>query len=160
MIAILDTNTITKKFNFNNSSLRIILYYAEKNKFQLIVPEVVYLEVINQVREEFSQVADANNERIRKIRKSIDSYFGELITQNDIDEEVEKYKQFIKNLFNKANVVIHPIPTIPHKQIIERDLKRRKPFNKAGKGYRDALIWESILEVLQNKKKFILYLQI
>ena len=32
-----------------------------------------------------------------------------------------------------------------HADIVTRDLKRRKPFQQNGKGYRDTLLWETIV---------------
>jgi hypothetical protein len=34
--------------------------------------------------------------------------------------------------------------------LLERDLAERKPFNSSGKGFRDALIWESVLEHIRS----------
>ena len=34
---------------------------------------------------------------------------------------------------------------ISHADIVTRDLKRRKPFQQNGKGYRDTLLWETIV---------------
>lgn len=41
---------------------------------------------------------------------------------------------------------ILPVPSVTQQQLLERALKRRKPFNPRSNGYRDALIWETILE--------------
>ena len=40
-----------------------------------------------------------------------------------------------------------PYPSVPHGELAHRDLDRRKPFAHTGKGYRDALVWYSILEL-------------
>lgn len=40
-------------------------------------------------------------------------------------------------------VEILPLPSVSHDDVLSRDLQVRKPFQSNGKGYRDALIWES-----------------
>ncbi|MCP3420323.1 PIN domain-containing protein [Nocardioides pinisoli] len=39
-----------------------------------------------------------------------------------------------------------PMPQVPHLAVVNRDLDRRKPFQPSGKGYRDALVWETLVE--------------
>ena len=39
------------------------------------------------------------------------------------------------------------MPQVSHADLVERDLSSRKPFSPTGKGYRDALIWESVVEL-------------
>jgi hypothetical protein len=47
----------------------------------------------------------------------------------------------------EANLVeILPIPMVSHKVLLSRDLAGRLPFGPSGKGYRDALIWHTIVE--------------
>lgn len=43
----------------------------------------------------------------------------------------------------KAQVL--PLPEVSHDELIGRDLAIRKPFDKDGKGYRDALIWHTFV---------------
>jgi hypothetical protein len=41
-----------------------------------------------------------------------------------------------------------PYPTVPHREVAARALARRRPFDKLGHdGYRDVLVWESVLTV-------------
>jgi hypothetical protein len=42
---------------------------------------------------------------------------------------------------------------VGHDTLLRRDLETRKPFQQNGKGYRDALNWESLLEHLRNLKE-------
>lgn len=51
---------------------------------------------------------------------------------------------FVGGLKNLGAIVL-PYPVVRHEAVVGRDLLRRKPFNKEGKGYRDTLIWESAL---------------
>jgi PIN domain len=44
-----------------------------------------------------------------------------------------------------ANTTTRALPKVCQQALIDRVLKRRKPFNESGNGYRDALIWETIL---------------
>jgi hypothetical protein len=44
------------------------------------------------------------------------------------------------------------IPRVSHEEVVKRDLLRRKPFGESGKGYRDTLIWETVLAELRREQ--------
>ena len=44
---------------------------------------------------------------------------------------------------------ILPIPDTPHARLIDKATARRRPFDAKGDGYRDALVWDSLLELLE-----------
>jgi hypothetical protein len=47
--------------------------------------------------------------------------------------------------------VILPFPRITHEAVVKRALQRRQPFDPEGKdGYRDTLLWESLIELTAN----------
>lgn len=45
----------------------------------------------------------------------------------------------------RMNAQIPDYADISHADIVTRDLKRRRPFQQNGKGYRDTLLWETIV---------------
>jgi hypothetical protein len=49
-----------------------------------------------------------------------------------------------------------PAPSVEHEALLRRDTERRKPFQVSGKGYRDALTWESVLQLLRNGSRVLL----
>jgi hypothetical protein len=59
-----------------------------------------------------------------------------------------RYRDDLEEILREANGEILPIPTVPHRRLIERAVARRRPFDANGDGYRDALVWESVLELL------------
>jgi hypothetical protein len=43
---------------------------------------------------------------------------------------------------------------VSHDAVVERALERRQPFDTAGhNGYRDALLWETVLELLRDESR-------
>jgi hypothetical protein len=58
------------------------------------------------------------------------------------DNYVEQFRIRIRELgFKEAEFT-----SIPHDRIIEKAVKRTKPFKEKGAGYQDSLIWETILQ--------------
>ncbi len=56
--------------------------------------------------------------------------------------------EFRKRLV-ELGIQILPLPATSHEILVDRDLGKRKPF-KQGSGYRDALIWHSIIDSLDS----------
>ncbi len=50
-----------------------------------------------------------------------------------------------------AGFTILPYPDLPHREVARRALARRRPFDPLGHdGYRDALVWESVLALART----------
>lgn len=82
----------------------------------------------------------------------------------DAKAESRRFREWFESKIKKYGEIL-PYPEIPHKRVVQRDLQRRKPFNRDGAGYRDFLIWEStrklalwgterIVLVTNNRKDF------
>lgn len=136
---------------------RILLEYAGKAGFSITVPEVVVMELVNQVREKIATVAEENNERLDDLVRMTGVTVSSKITKTEMEKELIRYDESLRKKLQVAGVTIASIPNVSHQTILKRDLERRKPFKK-GKGYRDALIWETILNVARetdDRVKFI-----
>ena len=59
------------------------------------------------------------------------------------------YEKFLRGKIT-ANGKIVPIPDVSHQKLVDRVIRKKKPFRGNGKGYQDALIWETILELTQK----------
>jgi hypothetical protein len=67
------------------------------------------------------------------------------------DRLLEAFRPTVQEKIDKSQSVVLPMPQVPHSEVVERELDKRKPFNANGKGYRDTLIWLSILERLRSR---------
>jgi len=62
---------------------------------------------------------------------------------------VKAYKDSSDALLRDLKARIVPFPKVGHAELVQRALAPIKPFVESGRGYRDALIWYTILELLQ-----------
>lgn len=158
MIIIPDTNIFFNDWALQRTMIRILLEFASKAGFQIIIPKIILMELVNQVRESIDSVVNANNERLRNLYKKTGVSLSSMIIGDEADDEVKKYESFLRQRLKTAGAKIAKIPRIPHKVIVERDLGRRKPFTKEGKGYRDALVWETILDIVESQGEELVFL--
>ncbi len=158
MLIILDTTAFSDKLRLDDISMKILFKFGEKSGFNIGISEVVYLETLNQAREEIVRVSEANNKRLGGIIQKLGLYPDFFLHDSEINKLFKQYKKRFDDFIKESNIKKYPIPKRSHKSIIERDLARKKPFNKSGKGYRDALIWETIIDIINTNPDQIVFI--
>jgi hypothetical protein len=72
---------------------------------------------------------------------------------NRFQPEVTRAIELVRGLATRVppGWAVLPYPAVPHRQVVARALARRRPFDPRGRGgYRDTLIWESVLELARQ----------
>jgi hypothetical protein len=151
-IVIMDTNIYVKNFYMKHDHYSLLR--DSLNQLNLVwgLPEIVFDEVIGKYKNNIVEL----NKNIKLINKEIKKLIDDdEITQKQIDEEkaYNKYKTSLKRLFrNTINMIMLPYPRKKHREIADRAIRKLKPFKENGDGYRDTLLWETILSVLASEK--------
>lgn len=121
----------------------------------VMVPAVVVDEFVNQYKEEAEKIPAEIEKLSKKIRLvDPDRKIPNIIDNNEIDVLTKNYRSILETRLKELNIKIIPYPVISHQQVVARDLQRRRPFQNSGKGYRDTLIWESVLSQAKPSDKF------
>lgn len=153
-LVILDTNALFHDPFFTSADVGRLLALSRRARIELAVPEVVLLELQRQQQKQvagqvdYLQKTDGKiRETLRKLRVPTDTFDLLVPSFEWLDAAV-----ILNNLFESVRtrlrenaVEILPIPTIGHRELLTRDLGGRLPFDTNGRGYRDALIWHSIV---------------
>lgn len=63
---------------------------------------------------------------------------------------MSNYRNELNNRIKQLGIGIIPYPNTGHKIMVARELGKKKPFKDSTKGYRDALIWDSVMEHTQK----------
>ncbi len=151
MKIVIDTNVIHKDFFLQNAQIINLCETAKKCGIKVFIPQVVIDEVINHYREKIED-ARSNFEKAKGglsffyPNENIEDYF----TVEKTAQLLEDYKIDLDKRLSELDIQIIPYPDISHEKLVKRDLARKKPFQQSGKGYRDALIWESVHNIIEN----------
>jgi hypothetical protein len=132
------------------------LRYLDRIPAQLSIPEIVIDEVINKYREDMYQL----NNDIQKLNKDyrrLSNVDSNLISI-DIKKAIDEYRQFLDAFIYDNDIKLLPYPKVSHKDIVQRELLRKKPFKINGTGYRDCLIWETIKENFKVPQESIVFI--
>lgn len=151
MKVILDTNIIFSDFHLKGARIKNLCESVKSTGDTVHIPEVVVDESINKYREK-------TRECKLKIDRGISNFkrlTGKDVEDNPISDEFilkesEKYARSFKKQLQELGIKIIPYPSISHQELVKRDLARKKPFQETGKGYRDALIWESVKSICEK----------
>jgi hypothetical protein len=90
----------------------------------------------------------AGQERLRTLGFAIPRSVPELPGQPEIDEG-DYYRRMLDKL-TALGVTVLPLPQVRVEHILDRDLTSRRPFAKNGKGFRDTLIWVTVVELMRS----------
>jgi rRNA-processing protein FCF1 len=146
MRVVVDANLITERDWFlRGASAEALLAAALRARVRLVVPEVVVREVATA----HSERRAAAQSRLRAAQRDLRRLEGPLASD---EAEVavtdpfvrQAYDSWLRQRLRDHRVEIPPIPEASA-SLVDRALRRRRPFDAKGKGFRDALIWETVL---------------
>lgn len=126
--------------------------YLRREIATLVVPEIVILETINHFPKKLREIAGEVGRSIGRLKKIVPNA---VLSAPEMDIEKET-TQFTEALYARLNEMGARIPTFKHIEIgrvVQRSLDRRKPFDAHGhRGFRDAILWETILELARKNE--------
>jgi hypothetical protein len=123
---------------------------------EILIPQVVIDEVFGKFQLNFQD----SLAKLEKAEKETERLLGTKIPTSaviDLEKVVQEYKVFFFEMLKKNGAKILPYPQVEHNIIVERAINRRKPFKDNGDGYRDTLIWFSLLEVIKGSKDTLFF---
>lgn len=145
---IIDTNVIHLDFKLNKARIVTLCNTSTILGHEIFIPEVVIDEIVKQYDEKAEEYINSFNKALQKLSDLSTSP----ITQTPIDTKgfISNYRNELNNRIKQLGIGIIPYPNTGHKIMVARELGKKKPFKDSTKGYRDALIWDSVMEHTQK----------
>ncbi len=150
MEVVIDTSVLRGKYPLQGVSVRYLQAFAGHHDTHLVIPDVVVLEMRRWIEDEVRQAFTQARQSARTVRRLGVSDVLEVPSDTE-DREVNLALGNLDHSLREIEALVAPIPeTISHEQVIDRLHSGLKPFAGKGsreKGYRDYLIWETILSL-------------
>lgn len=161
---VVDTSCFYSDLSLENEAWKTLLLQSSKGQIALWVPEIVIREAIRH----YSRSLD---ESIRSMRtglaplRALRLDVGLLPAHKDLEssvrEKAEGFEGRLRAKLSAAKARILPLPEVSHEELINRALLERKPFRNKGvdpekrgpDGYRDTLIWMSVVETSRELER-------
>lgn len=146
LLVLLDSNVLVGDFHWRSARFQLLLAEARRGHLRIIVPRLVVQEVANKYAE---RVTTALGEA-RRARRDLERLGHDVVWTVEAPERAEVRKRFEEDLANRlgsAGASMPNYPTVDHEAVVGRLLEGKKPFTSEGKGYRDALLWNTVVQV-------------
>lgn len=158
---ILDTNILCSDFKLSSPTFSVFFNGLNKIGTKLCIPQVIIDEVKYKLSDELQKRKERIISKITELKRFTNRKFKFPFGDKEIQKEVEEYLQKLNTLLNRAEAIIVEYPSTPHQIVVQRLQLGKKPFSKKKKikekGYRDFLIWEAILSILEKDNKPIVF---
>jgi hypothetical protein len=141
MKVVIDTTVFGQGFNARSADVRLLKEFIDRTQSELCVPGIVYDEAVNLVRKSIEEV-NAKLETTQRLTGDEQMY-----SKFDVGAGLTAHRESIDKLLKYLKARVLPYPNVDHKELVVRALAPNKPFVSGGRGYRDALIWFSLLEL-------------
>jgi len=147
MKIVIDTNIYFQNFMLDGTEFRTFISELPRLGYTLCVPKIVFNETVSKFFEETRKVYES----ARKIGAS-SVVFAKFDQPSESPEIArERYQTFISEQLQVLKAEVLDYPPVTHEELVGRALSRKKPFRDSDSGgYRDALIWETIMELAKT----------
>lgn len=143
----IDSNIIYNNWYLASSNFLLLANLIKNSSTTLLVSEIVCQEVQNLYVKGLSEAVAQS----KKSHKNLEKFFHE---KNEFVSPVNSYdfKDILNSRF-EAFIEFVGFANISNQIVVERAIKQKLPFRQNEKGYRDTLIWLSLLENLSQKNE-------
>jgi len=139
---VLDSTSLVADFRVRSPTTVGLFDRAAAGKLSIVVPEIVVREVVGKFKQELK---DARSHLVRARSKFVRLGVPLDVPDLDVDALGTEYEQYLRSTFERIGAEIPSPPDITHLELVDRAIAQRKPFRESGTGYRDALIWETVV---------------
>jgi len=147
---VFDANILCADFHLEGNDFRVFFEGMPRVGIQIYIPKVVVDEITNKYWQKLARIVKESLGVCQKWQKATGTPTLSPISFESANVEACKYKKYLLKTFDVAKATILPYPNTSHEVISQRAIEHRKPFKENGAGYRDTLIWESILSLFND----------
>jgi predicted nucleic acid-binding protein len=158
MDIVLDSNIFVGNFLMGSKKFQLVFDYLKKTNSKIVVPQLVYQEIAGVYERELAD----RLKKFREYKKSLQIILiGKTIQDLHINfkEEVGEYLKFIKDKLKINDNDIFPYKDEYLKNVIERAIYRIRPCTNKGEGFRDVVLWLTVLDIARfSKNKELIFI--
>ncbi len=143
-----DKGPFSTLFNSSFSDLSEFLSKHSVKNTSICLPKIVIRERIQHKKELMDSAIGYINERIKSLQEA-----GH--TETEIESKldyIEKLQEFAEDFCKKNKIEIIPQPSVSVEELTDLVVNKKKPFNDHGSGFKDTLIYLSMVQDVEKNK--------
>ena len=146
MIVILDAQVVLTDPMFSGVAWRVLAHAGSDWGIDLRLPRVALAESVAGYGRHCDE-AIAKLEKWKQQQQRLGDIDVSAVVSSLTDRK-GTYAALLEQNLSKLPASVQEPPSVGHMVLVERATSRRRPCNREGDGYRDTLIWLSILEIV------------
>lgn len=148
MILVIDTNALRgSNWTVETSSLLSLLITADALGHQIYIPRVVVEELVKNYSDELRAQRSNFESASKTYREMVRGNWNSPLKGRPENTDISDHRERIETLFRNYHAVILDHPVVDHSVIVDRYVLGKKPFKSEATGYKDTLIWHSLLDL-------------
>lgn len=147
MIIVLDTCSLYGDLRFMGLDSRILVSHSGAESYRLVIPAPVVMEHKKKLQEQLQQEYSRMTTAAEKVTE-LGIEFKPLSL--NVELSAEKIHEATMKHLKEAGAEFPEMPQPDHALFAERSVSETKPFGPKSRGYRDALIWETVRELAKE----------
>ncbi|WP_127792578.1 PIN domain-containing protein [Agromyces sp. LHK192] len=122
--------------------------------WQTLVTVVVPRSVLREVAGNYERERDALARDLEKLNSSR-RRLG--LTELSASDSKDSYESYLESRFDEVlGFDVAEWPAVSHEELVNRAVNRVPPFDHKGGGYRDSLVWASVVELARDGRDVVL----
>jgi hypothetical protein len=149
VILIVDANVIVSNPFLRGSVWEQLAEAVPGQRLEVLIPRFALDEAIavfaRRRRAKSVEIQAVGRHASRAVRAHLDK------ARRAAERESAKYPKQLRKRLEAIGIAVIAPPTTGHHELVSRAIQRRRPFDDNGSGYRDALHWMSVLDVVGER---------
>lgn len=154
---ILDTNILPGDWWLQSPNLHVLMDALGRLGGHLNIPRAVLDETVNLYRRALVEAHDKMANANHLMKRVLPDVLFDSLPSEAIAGHVHDYEDELRLMMEALHIHVVEYPEVPHQQVVERLLAGRRPFQSQDKGYRDYLVWMSVLSVLEDVEGTVVF---
>ena len=147
LLVLLDTTVLWTDPWLEAPDVRALLTMS-RHGVRVLIPNIVLLEQERHVRDGVEACTREMMRSLGKLSRLTGRMFPNPVHGLDSGEAAKHYALEMRKRLDAAGAIVLATPEVSHNELVVRAIHKKKPFDNAGRGYRDALIWYSVMEAI------------
>lgn len=144
----IDTNIFYNNWMLRSAHFQLLSNYVANTEYALLISDVVISETENKYNVELGKITKELASISTKIGSFTESHFT--IDMNQLPSSEYDFGSVILGYFPDSKTI--SCNTVNNEQLVQKAILGKRPFRENEKGYRDAVIWHSLINYLSENK--------
>lgn len=151
MRVVIDSSAIIASSpSLDSTAFRTLFAAAEHLGMTLCIPALVIEEVAENLRAKLAKYQIEVDRTLRAYGAAAKAALDSPLSIELVEEHAATQRRTLEEAVSARSCLVIEYPDIEHDILARRAVAKRKPFGDSRDGYRDALIWYSVLSLLQT----------